>query len=313
MPNEKTAQITAAVNRFFIGKEDVTELAVITLIAGGHLLLEDVPGVGKTTLAKLLARTVGCGFSRVQCTPDTLPGDITGTSVYSMKTGEFRFIPGPVLNNIVLIDEINRTSPKTQSALLEAMQEGQVTVDRESHPLPEPFMVIATQNPIRFLGTYDLPEAQLDRFLMRLSIGYPAFEDEKRLAEGFLQGEQAEQAEALVTPEELTAMRREVTQIRALPPLVEYTTELVARTRQSNALALGASPRATLALIRAAQGCAYLRGRGYVTPDDVQHVFPHVIAHRLSLTVEAKLAGITPQSILAGIVSAVKVPILPDL
>ncbi|MCL2698140.1 MAG: MoxR family ATPase [Oscillospiraceae bacterium] len=308
--NEKARAIIDNINRGLIGKEQTAKLAVITLLSGGHLLIEDVPGVGKTTLANLLAKSAGAGFTRIQFTPDTLPGDVTGASVYDMKKGEFRYVEGAIMNNIVLVDEINRTSPKTQAALLEAMQEGQVSVDGTTYPLKEPFMLIATQNPIEFIGTYNLPEAQLDRFMMKLSLGYPELDDEKKMAQNFIAGNQAQETSAVIDAETLMQMREEVKSVRVGGDIAGYVINLVSLTRESPLLSLGASPRATLAVISAARGTAYVKGRDFVTPDDVQEILPHVLRHRLILTVEAKTGKNTPERIIENIKNTAKVPLL---
>ena len=306
----KAREIINHINQFLIGKNDTAELCVITLLAGGHLLIEDVPGVGKTTLANLLARCVDCSFMRIQFTPDTLPGDVIGMSIFNMKSSEFQFVPGAIMNHIVLVDEINRTSPKTQSALLEAMQERQVTVDKKIYPLEEPFMVIATQNPIEFIGTYNLPEAQLDRFLMKLSIGYPDFDDETKMSLNYINGHSPENANAVIQRESLIEMRNEVKNVSLCPKIIEYIITLVASTREHKLLALGASPRATLALISAAQGCAYINKRDYVIPDDVQRMLPYVLCHRILLTAEARMNKETPEKIMKEIKNAIQVPII---
>ncbi|PWL72898.1 MAG: magnesium chelatase [Clostridiales bacterium] len=313
MEYQETAKtIVKNINKALIGKENVVELAVVTLLSQGHLLLEDVPGVGKTTLANALAKSINCGFSRIQFTPDTLPGDVTGLTVYNMKTGTFEFSKGAVMSNIILADEINRTSPKTQAALLEAMQERQVTVDGKTYPLESPFMVIATQNPVDFLGTYNLPEAQLDRFLMKLSVGYPSAVDENIMAQRYLAGERFLEVETVADKQEVIAMQAEVEQIYVAEPLVSYIVSITAATREHVSLTLGASPRATLALTRTAQAVAYMAGRDYVIPDDIQRLIPHVLGHRLVPSVDARIQRLSPQKILAEIVRSISVPILPS-
>jgi len=307
--NKKAQEIIQNINQFLIGKNDVVELSVMTLLAGGHLLLEDVPGVGKTTLANVLAASVGCGFSRIQFTPDTLPGDVLGASIYNMKTGEFSYVPGAIMNHIVLVDEINRTSPKTQSALLEAMEEKQVTVDKVTYPLEEPFMVIATQNPVEFIGTYHLPEAQLDRFLMKLSIGYPEMTDEHTMSLNYIAGKDRTKITPIVKREDLLEMRDEVQKIVVSNQIVEYIVKLISTTRESELLVLGGSPRATLGLISASRAAAYVDGRDYVIPDDVQKVLPHVLCHRIVLTVDARMNQKTPEIIIAEIQKRIRVPI----
>lgn len=296
--------------QIIVGKREVIEYALITLLAGGHLLLEDVPGVGKTTLAKTLAQTINCGFTRIQFTPDTLPGDVTGLSIYNMQTGKFEFSKGAIMNNIILADEINRTSPKTQASLLEAMEEKQVTVDGVTYPLARPFMVIATQNPIDYLGTYNLPEAQLDRFMMKISIGYPQVGDEKMMADRFLSNQLTQKLEPVVDGETVLAMQKEVEGIKVSQDLVNYITKIVQETRKDSNISLGASPRATLALIRAAQAHAYLNGRSFVIPDDVIKLIPSVISHRIILSPEARLSQTKLDKILKSIMGKVPVPVL---
>lgn len=300
------------INRVLFGKQEVVELAVIALLSEGHLLLEDVPGVGKTTLANALAKTLGCSFSRIQFTPDTLPSDVTGVSIYNLKEGVFTFTKGAVMSNIVLADEINRTSPKTQASLLEAMQERQVTVDGNTYPLEAPFMVIATQNPIDFLGTYNLPEAQLDRFLLRLSIGYPSVAEEENMASNYLSGAKEMKIEEVAHKEDILQMQQEVTSVYMAKTVQAYIVSIINATRKNVELTLGASPRATLALIRASQACAYLAGREYVLPDDVQRMVPYVLGHRLVLTASAKVKKLTAETILTSIVNGIKVPVLPE-
>ncbi len=297
------------INRYLIGKEDVVENFLICFLAGGHVLLEDVPGVGKTTLALLLARSMDCSFGRIQFTPDTLPGDVTGLSVYDMKTGEFRYQPGAVMNQVLLADEINRTAPKTQASLLEAMAEGQVTVDGVIHPLPQPFFVIATQNPVEFLGTYPLPEAQMDRFMMRLTIGYPDREQEIKMAAEFLRGNRAERAEAVCRAEDILSLRRKVADITVKEALLGYMEDMVQATRAEERFVLGASPRAMLALVRASQAKAFLQGRDYVKPDDVKAVAMQVLAHRLALSAEARIQKESVEKILKSLIIRVKVPV----
>ncbi len=303
-------RVQEAVNSVFVGKEEVVEQVLTALLAGGHVLIEDVPGVGKTTLAALIARIIECRFGRVQFTPDTLPGDIEGVSVYNMKLGEFEFREGAVMNQVLLADEINRTSPKTQASLLEAMAEGQVTVDGTVYKLPEPFMVIATQNPIEFLGTYPLPEAQMDRFMMRLSIGYPDKEEEIRMAALSLAGKTAEMLKPVCSAGEILAVKEEVKQVVVKQKLLEYITDMIRLTREEERFVLGASPRATLALMRAAQACAYLENRDFCKPDDVKKVAVAVLSHRLVLTPAAKLQQADAGAVLRSIIVKTPVPIL---
>lgn len=302
-------KICQQINGVFVGKEQVVENVLICLLAGGHILLEDVPGVGKTTLARALAKAVGCTMGRIQFTPDTLPGDIVGMSVYNMKTGEFEHRDGVVMNQILLADEINRTSPKTQSSLLEAMAEGQVTVDGESYVLPKPFMVIATQNPVEFLGTYPLPEAQMDRFMMRLSIGYPEREQEILMATQFLKGNTTESMEQAATDEQMMELIREVEGIEVKPEVIGYAKDLVDLTRKEESFLYGVSPRGLLALLRAAQAKAFLERRDYVKPDDIKKVAPDVLLHRLTLTAEAKIMKTDKANLLKSLMIKAKVPV----
>ena len=302
-------KLRESMNRVFIGKEDVVGDLLVCLLAGGHVLLEDVPGVGKTTLAGVLARTTSCSFGRIQFTPDTLPGDVSGVSIYNMKTGEFTYRAGAVMSQILLADEINRTSPKTQASLLEAMAEGQVTVDGVVHELPEPFMVIATQNPVEFLGTYPLPEAQMDRFMMRLSIGYPDREQEIRMAEAFLRGETPETARVVCSADEVLEMKAAAARVGVSRALLGYMKDIVDLTRQEERFVLGASPRALLSLVRASQSKAFLLGRDYVKPDDVKAVAMQVLLHRLALSTDARLRKEDAGSILKSLILKAKIPV----
>ena len=295
--------------KVIVGKKEVMELAVITLLAGGHLLLEDVPGVGKTTLAKTLAKTVGCGFSRIQFTPDTLPSDVTGVSMYRAQTESFEYLKGSVMNQVILADEINRASPKTQASLLEAMEEKQVTVDGQTHQLPSPFMLIATQNPIDYLGTYHLPEAQLDRFLMKLSVGYPKHDEELAMIGKFLGTDPWKVIPCVTSAEEILEMQKEVKQVQIKADLVEYALKIIESTREEETVRLGASPRATLALISSAKSAAFVAGRDYVIPDDIKRVASPVLSHRLVLTPEAKAGKMTAEKIILAILARVHVPV----
>ncbi len=306
---ETIETLRESINRVFIGKEDVVEDMLVCLMAGGHVLLEDVPGVGKTSLAGVLAKTTACSFGRIQFTPDTLPGDVSGISVYNMKTGEFEYREGVVMNQILLADEINRTSPKTQASLLEAMAEGQVTVDGVVRALPEPFMVIATQNPVEFLGTYPLPEAQMDRFMMRLSIGYPEREQEIRMAQAHLKGETPDSARAVCGPAEILQLREAAAAVSVSDALLDYMKDIVDLTRQEERFMLGASPRAFLALIRASQGNALLMGRDFVKPDDVKTVAMQVLLHRLALSKDARLRKEDAAAVLKSLVLQAKIPV----
>lgn len=297
------------INRVFIGKEEVVEDLLVCLLAGGHVLLEDVPGVGKTTLAGVLARAMSCSFGRIQFTPDTLPGDVSGVSIYNMKSGEFEYRAGAVMSQILLADEINRTSPKTQASLLEAMAEGQVTVDGVIHELPRPFMVIATQNPVEFLGTYPLPEAQMDRFMMRLSIGYPEREQEIRMAEAFLRGETPDRVQAVCSVAEVMEMKEAAASVSVSSALLAYMEDIVDLTRQEERFVLGASPRALLSLMRASQSRALVLGRDFVKPDDVKAVAMQVLLHRLVLATDAKLRKENAESILKRLILKAKIPV----
>ncbi len=311
MENQKRVnEIINNMEQIIVGKREVIEFTLITLLAGGHLLLEDVPGVGKTTLAKTIAQTINCGFTRIQFTPDTLPSDVTGLSIYNLQTGKFEYTKGAIVNNIILADEINRTSPKTQASLLEAMEEKQVTVDGVTYPIPRPFMVIATQNPIDYLGTYNLPEAQLDRFMMKISIGYPQLSDEKVMADRFLNHQLGKKLEAIVKGEDIITMQQEVESVKVKQDLINFVTKIVTETRRDNNIALGASPRATLALLRAAQAYAYVNGRNYCIPDDILKLVQPVLSHRIILSPEARLSQTKVEKVLKNVVAKVPVPVL---
>ncbi len=296
------------INEYFVGKEDVTENVLICLLAGGHVLIEDVPGVGKTTLARVLAGSVDMSFGRIQFTPDTLPGDVTGVSIYNMKTGEFEYREGAIMRSILLADEINRTSPKTQSALLEAMAEGSVTVDGKKYDLPDPFMVIATQNPTEFIGTYPLPEASVDRFMMRLSIGYPGKDEEIKLARNHIEGKTADAVKPVCSAKEVLEMKKKVREVTVADNCLAYAREIIELTRSESRFILGASPRALLSLISASQAKAFLSGRDFVKPDDIKAVAVNVLNHRLVLTPESRIAGEKKDSIIKSIILKVKVP-----
>ncbi len=290
------------------GKREAVHLALVCLLASGHLLIEDVPGVGKTSLAKAIARSIGGTWHRVQFTPDLLPSDVTGVSVWNRLTGEFEFRPGGVFANIVLADEINRASPKTQSALLEAMEERQVSVDGVTYPLDAPFMVIATQNPIELEGTYPLPEAQLDRFLMRIEMGYPDRTAEVAILESQTSHLAVEELLPVVSAEEITAVADAIETVHVASSLRNYIVDLADATRRHHDLALGASPRGALALQRAARALAASMGREYVMPDDVKRVAPVVLEHRLLLTPDAELRGLSPADVLGDVLASVAVP-----
>ncbi|HVM71571.1 MAG TPA: MoxR family ATPase [Anaerolineales bacterium] len=295
---EFAAKITQNVEKVIIGKAEAIELLMVALLCDGHILIEDVPGVGKTMLARALAISLGGQFKRLQCTPDLLPNDVTGVSIYNQQSGQFEFRGGPVFVNVLLADEINRATPRTQSALLEAMQEQQVTVDGITHALPRPFLVLATQNPIEYEGTFPLPEAQLDRFLMRLSVGYPAFADEKALLTHLQRAHPINSLQAVVDSQALPAFQQAVWEVHVDDTLQDYIIRLTTATRKSPDLALGASPRASLALYKASQALAALRGRDHVLPDDIKYLAPAILTHRLIVTSEAELRGHTAISII---------------
>lgn len=303
-------QIIHNIEKVIMGKTKVIELVVIGLLAGGHVLLEDVPGVGKTSLANALAKSINLGFTRIQFTPDTLPSDITGVSVYNMQTLQFEYHKGPIFTNIILADEINRTSPKTQASLLEAMEERQISIDGNTHELPLPFMVIATQNPIDYLGTYNLPEAQLDRFLMKISIGYPALEDERNMITSYMEQNPMAELQTVTSGEMITKLQEEVNKVKIHKDLIQYILNIVNATREDSSLTLGASPRATLALIRATRSAAYVAGRNYAIPDDILKMLEPVLLHRLILSPEARINKLTTTKVLTKIKSKYQIPIL---
>ena len=297
------------VGRVIVGKDDVVELLLVALFCQGHVLLEDVPGIGKTTLAKTLARSLGCTFQRIQFTPDLLPSDITGVSVFNQKTGEFEYRPGPVIAQVLLADEINRAGPRTQSALLEAMQERQVTVDGVTRPLPQPFLVLATQNPIELEGTFPLPEAQIDRFLMRVGVGYPEREEEREILHRFRADDPLARVRPVVTAEEVDQASRVCRQVYIHPVLEDYMLDLVRTSRRDAAIMLGVSPRGSLALHLTSQALAAIRGRGYVIPDDVKLLVAPVLAHRLILSSDARLRGRSVHEVLNELIERVPVPV----
>jgi MoxR-like ATPase len=309
--SQTVTQLQRSIARAIFGKEDVIQLALITLLARGHLLIEDVPGVGKTTLAQALAKSFHCSFQRIQFTSDLLPSDVLGVSVYNPETREFEFRQGPVFANVVLADEINRTTPRTQSALLEAMNESQVTVDGRTLPLPHPFLVIATQNPVEHHGTYPLPESQLDRFLMRIKMGYPSNETERQILRNHSENH-AEAVEPVADVVDVLSMQETVSRVRVDSSLHDYALEIVDRTRKSDQLALGVSPRGTLMLQRAAQARAFLEGRDYCLPDDFKQLAVSVFSHRV--VASARHASLqkkseTTETVLREIVESVRVPL----
>ncbi|OZU87660.1 AAA family ATPase [Virgibacillus indicus] len=307
--NEKIEKILTNINKVMIGKEDAATLSLVALLAEGHVLLEDVPGVGKTMLVRTLAKSLDCDFKRIQFTPDLLPSDVTGISIYNPKELEFEFRGGPILGNIILADEINRTSPKTQSSLLEAMEEKNVTVDGRTISLEKPFFVMATQNPIEYEGTYPLPEAQLDRFILKLKMGYPSFADELEMLERTSKNHPIETIDAVMSKDELLAIQEEVKEVYVSKNVQHYIINLVTNTRSNPSIYLGVSPRGSISLMKAAKSYAYIHGRDYVLPDDVKYLAPFVISHRIILTSEARYDGMTSEQIVNGIVKNTHIPI----
>lgn len=297
------------IERVMIGKRNIAELSVVALIAQGHVLLEDVPGVGKTMMVRALAKSVGAQFKRIQFTPDLLPSDVIGVSIYNPKDMEFEFRPGPIMGNIVLADEINRTSPKTQSALLEGMEEATVTVDGVTMSIPKPFFVMATQNPIDYEGTYPLPEAQLDRFLLKLRMGYPTHTEEIEVLKRAEKSAPIENLNSVMSVEDLILLQKEVKDILVDDTIKNYIVDLANRTRKDSYVYLGVSPRGSLALMKASQAYAMLKGRDFVTPDDIQYLAPFVFSHRMILRSEARYDGITPEEIVERILAKTNVPI----
>lgn len=300
-------RVVGNVETVIFGKREAVELVVMALLAQGHVLLEDLPGTGKTSLVSALAKSIDCQFSRIQFTPDVMPSDVTGFSVFNQKTGAFEFRSGAIMSNLVLADEINRASPKTQSALLEAMEERQVTVDGATHRLQEPFMVLATQNPIEQYGTYPLPEAQLDRFLIKLSMGYPLLEEEVDVVLGVKAAKAS--IRAVVSADDVIALRRMVERVVVSRPVARYAVQVAAATRTTRECVVGASPRGSLALISMARANALMRGRVYVMPDDIKYLAPYVLGHRLQLSHEARLAGLSPRDVVAMVLDSVAVPV----
>ena len=305
---EIAQRVIENVNSVIIGKQGAVELGILVLICGGHALIEDVPGVGKTMLAKSIAISLGCTFKRIQFTPDLLPSDVTGVNIYNQKTGDFEFRPGPIISQIVLADEINRATPKTQSALLESMEERQVTVDGVTHHLPTPFLVMATQNPIEYEGTFPLPEAQLDRFLLRITLGYPTAEEEISIMESQQLVHPIDSLKAVTGPEEITFLQKEARNIYIDPLVKQYIVGLTEATRSHEDIALGCSPRASLALFRGGQALALIRGRDYVLPDDVKELAEPAMAHRLIIAPASRLRGVDGRRAVSEVLQQVPVP-----
>jgi MoxR-like ATPase len=296
------------VEKVIVGKAESVAFSLIAVICNGHVLIEDVPGVGKTVLTKAIARSIGCSFKRIQFTPDLLPSDVTGVSIYNQKTGNFEFRAGPIISQIVLADEINRATPKTQSALLEAMEETQITIDGVTYRLPEPFMVMATQNPIEYEGTFPLPEAQLDRFMMNIKLGYPKVSDEMNILDTHQYHHPLDDLEQIMTAEELVVIQKQIRSIHVDPSLREYIVAIANATRNHNNIYLGSSPRGSLALYRTSQALAAIRGRGYVIPDDVKLLAKPTLAHRIIVTPAARVRAVTSTAVLDEILQSVPVP-----
>ena len=306
--NEKVVILEQNIQQRIVGKPDLIAAVITTLLAGGHLLLEDVPGVGKTSLAKALADSLSLSFARIQCTPDTTPSDITGLSVYNPADRVFQVVPGPVVSSIVLADELNRTSPRTQSALLEVMEEHKVTIDGRSISVPEPFMVIGTQNPAEMAGTYPLPESQLDRFMVRLSVGYPDPAASADMAQRFLEGRLHSETRPVLSARDILAMKEEVRAVTVHENLRSYCVQIVDATRNKPEISCGASPRALLSLLRYAQALAFMDSRTYCIPEDIAEAASHTLPHRLILTAGARLSRVTKEEMIRTILSQVKVP-----
>ncbi len=309
MLSDTARRIVENVKQVIVGRDEVVELAVIALLCEGHVLIEDVPGIGKTTLAKTVARSLGCSFQRIQFTPDLLPSDVTGIYYFNQKQQDFEFRAGPVMAQVVLADEINRATPRTQAALLEAMQERQVTIDGNTMPLPRPFLVLATQNPIELEGTFPLPEAQIDRFLLKIKLGYPTEQEESDILIRFERTDPLVDLKPVVNPDELLQMQAAVRQVRVEDSVRMYVVRVARATREHPAVSLGVSPRGTMALYRTAQARAAMRGRDFVIPDDVKVLAPHVLTHRIIISSQTRLRGRTTEEVVMEVVGQVPVPV----
>ena len=306
---EAADRFVANVGRVIVGKSNVVEQCFVALLCEGHILMEDVPGVGKTSLARAIAKSIDCNFHRIQCTPDLLPSDVTGVHVFNQKSGQFEFHPGPVLTNILLVDEINRATPRTQSCFLECMQERQITADMATIPLPRPFMLIATQNPVELEGTFALPEAQLDRFLLRLPMGYPSAEEEVDLLQRYQDAVPLDSIGSVLTSESLTQLQSACRKVYIEDSVRRYIAALCRATREDESLRLGASPRASLALQQASQSLAAIRGREYVLPDDVKELAIFILAHRVLLDTRASVRGLSAGGVIERVVASVPTPV----
>jgi MoxR-like ATPase len=302
-------KIRENIQKVIVGKDEVINLTLVGVLCEGHLLLEDVPGIGKTTLARALAASLGCSFKRIQFTPDLLPSDVTGINWFNQKAMEFEFKPGPVISQIVLADEINRATPRTQSALLEAMQEKQITIDGHTHALPRPFLVMATQNPVELEGTFPLPEAQIDRFLLRIEVGYPSLVEENDILLRFHANSDMPELQPVTNPSEIMQMQNERSEVRLEDSIRDYIVRIARSTRDNPEIQLGASPRAAIALYHSAQAWAAIHGRDYVLPDDVKFMAPHVLTHRLMVSPQAQLRGRLPDQLVKDIVESIPVPV----
>jgi MoxR-like ATPase len=309
MITEVADRIRKNIQKVIVGKDDVINLGIVAVLCEGHILIEDVPGIGKTTLARALATTLGCSYKRIQFTPDLLPSDVTGLNYFNQKNQEFVFRPGPIISQVVLADEINRATPRTQSALLEAMQEKQVTIDGVTHSLPRPFLVLATQNPVELEGTFPLPEAQIDRFLLRMVIGYPSESEENSILERFRMDDPLFELDSVTTPDEIIQLQQERKKVRVEDSVRNYVVRVSRATREHKEIELGASPRATLSLYQSSQAWAAIHARDYVLPDDVKQMAPHVLTHRLMISPQAQLRGRQPNELVADIVDSVPVPV----